>query len=37
MDKDNQPRWQPDSLEAVDKAAIEHHFASLGDQELEIA
>ncbi|MBL0402409.1 enoyl-CoA hydratase/isomerase family protein [Microvirga aerilata] len=37
IDKDNQPRWQPASLEAVDPAVIEHHFASLGAQELEIA
>jgi enoyl-CoA hydratase len=37
IDKDNQPRWQPASLEAVDKAAIERYFADLGDQELEIA
>jgi enoyl-CoA hydratase len=37
IDKDNQPRWQPASLEAVDRAAIEHHFASLGERELEIA
>lgn len=37
VDKDNHPRWQPASLEAVDPAVIEHHFASLGDQDLEIA
>ncbi len=37
IDKDSQPRWQPASLEAVDPAVIEHHFASLGPQELEIA
>jgi enoyl-CoA hydratase len=37
IDKDNQPRWQPAFLEAVDPAVIEHHFASLGPQELEIA
>ncbi len=37
VDKDNQPRWQPASLEAVDPAVIEHHFASLGEQDLEIA
>jgi enoyl-CoA hydratase len=37
IDKDNQPRWQPASLEAVDRAVIEHHFASLGERELEIA
>jgi enoyl-CoA hydratase len=37
IDKDNQPRWQPASLEAVDQAEIEHHFASLDDRELEVA
>jgi enoyl-CoA hydratase len=37
IDKDNQPRWQPASLETVDRAVIEHHFASLGERELEIA
>jgi len=37
IDKDGQPRWSPFSLEAVDRARIEHHFAGLGDQELEIA
>ncbi|HZH53490.1 MAG TPA: enoyl-CoA hydratase/isomerase family protein [Microvirga sp.] len=37
VDKDNQPRWKPASLQEVDPAAIEHHFASLGDREMEIA
>jgi enoyl-CoA hydratase len=37
IDKDNQPRWQPASLEEVDRAVIDHHFASLGERELEIA
>ncbi|MBF9233995.1 enoyl-CoA hydratase/isomerase family protein [Microvirga alba] len=37
IDKDGQPRWQPASLEAVAPAAIEHHFADLGANELEIA
>ncbi|WP_201860209.1 enoyl-CoA hydratase/isomerase family protein [Microvirga soli] len=37
IDKDNQPRWQPASLDQVERAAIEHHFASLGPHELEIA
>jgi enoyl-CoA hydratase len=37
IDKDNQPRWQPASLGQVDKAVIDHHFASLGSHELEIA
>jgi enoyl-CoA hydratase len=37
IDKDNQPRWQPASLEALDPAVIERHFAGLGDRELETA
>jgi enoyl-CoA hydratase len=37
VDKDGQPNWQPASLEDVDRADIEHHFASLGAHELEIA
>ena len=34
VDKDNAPRWQPASLAQVSDAAVEKHFASLGDQEL---
>jgi enoyl-CoA hydratase len=37
IEKDNQPRWQPASLDAIDRETIEHHFASLGDRDLEIA
>ncbi len=37
IDKDNQPRWQPASLDQVDRVAIERHFASLGPHELEVA
>jgi enoyl-CoA hydratase len=37
IDKDNQPRWQPASLEEVERAVIDHHFASLAERELEIA
>ncbi|QRM27512.1 enoyl-CoA hydratase/isomerase family protein [Microvirga sp. VF16] len=37
IDKDNQPRWQPASLDKVDRAIINRHFASLGDRDLEIA
>jgi enoyl-CoA hydratase len=36
IDKGSEPRWQPASLAEVDRAAIEGHFAGLGDQELEI-
>jgi enoyl-CoA hydratase len=37
IDKDNQPRWQPASLDQVDRAVIERHFAGLGGLELELA
>jgi enoyl-CoA hydratase len=36
IEKGSQPRWRPASLEEVDRAAIERHFAGLGEQELEI-
>lgn len=34
VDKDNAPKWQPDSLVAVDDAAVEAYFAPLGEQDL---
>ncbi|RFB80307.1 enoyl-CoA hydratase/isomerase family protein [Methylovirgula sp. 4M-Z18] len=34
VDKDNAPHWQPASFDAVDPAAVDAHFASLGDDEL---
>jgi enoyl-CoA hydratase len=34
IDKDQKPRWQPDSLEKVPEAAIAAYFAPLGDREL---
>lgn len=34
VDKDGAPRWQPDTLEAVDPAAIDEYFAPLGGHEL---
>ncbi len=34
IDKDNQPQWQPDTIEAVTDADIDAYFASLGDDEL---
>jgi enoyl-CoA hydratase len=37
IDKDNQPRWEPASLAEVKRDAIEHYFAGLGPNELEIA
>jgi enoyl-CoA hydratase len=36
IDKDNQPRWEPAALDDVKHESVEHHFASLGPQELEI-
>ncbi len=37
IDKDNQPRWEPATLEGVQRESIDGYFASLGPQELEIA
>ena len=34
IDKDGAPRWQPESLDGLDPAAIERHFADLGPDEL---
>jgi len=34
LDKDNNPRWQPDTLAGVSDKAVAEHFASLGDDEL---
>ncbi len=35
IDKDNQPRWEPASLDAVTQEAIDRYFAGLGPYELE--
>jgi enoyl-CoA hydratase len=35
VDKDNKPRWQPATLDAVSAAEVERHFAPLGDGDLE--
>ncbi len=32
VDKDNAPRWQPASLDAVDAALVERHFAPLANE-----
>ncbi|HXW24343.1 MAG TPA: enoyl-CoA hydratase/isomerase family protein [Xanthobacteraceae bacterium] len=32
IDKDNAPRWQPADLAAVTEAAVEEHFAALGEE-----
>jgi enoyl-CoA hydratase len=37
IDKDNQPRWEPASLDAVKRETIDRYFAGLGPHELEIA
>jgi len=34
LDKDNQPQWQPETIEAVTDDMIDGYFASLGDDEL---
>jgi enoyl-CoA hydratase len=36
VDKDNRPKWQPATLEAVTPAEVERHFAPLADAELEL-
>lgn len=36
VDRDNAPKWQPDSLAGVSDAEVERHFASLGADELVI-
>ena len=36
IDKDGRPAWKPESLASVDPAAIAHHFADLGPNELKI-
>ncbi|MEZ0170535.1 enoyl-CoA hydratase/isomerase family protein [Microvirga sp. TS319] len=35
VDKDNQPRWDPATLEGVTREAVERYFAGLGAHELE--
>lgn len=37
VDKDQNPKWDPPTLEAVDPAVVDWFFASLGDQELGLA
>jgi enoyl-CoA hydratase len=34
VDKDNRPRWQPETLAGVSEAEVERHFAALGKDEL---
>jgi len=34
VDKDQQPRWEPPALAAVDEAAVDSYFAPLGEAEL---
>jgi enoyl-CoA hydratase len=34
VDKDHNPRWQPDKIEAVTPALVDRHFQSLGPLEL---
>jgi enoyl-CoA hydratase len=37
VDKDRNPRWQPDTLEAVTAEIVERHFKKVGDLELTFA
>ena len=34
VDKDNSPKWQPSTLEAVSKGKVDSYFETLGDREL---
>ena len=36
IDKDNQPRWQPQSLAEIDDASVAAYFACRGDDELDL-
>jgi enoyl-CoA hydratase len=37
VDKDNAPRWRPDTLAAVTAPAVDAYFAPLGERELRFA
>jgi enoyl-CoA hydratase len=37
VDKDNAPRWRPETVAQVSDAEVERHFAPLGEQELKLA
>jgi enoyl-CoA hydratase len=37
VDKDRNPRWQPNTLEGVTAAMVDRHFKSVGDLELSFA
>jgi len=37
VDKDRNPRWQPDTLDGVTAGIVERHFQSVGDLELQFA
>ena len=36
IDKDQAPKWQPDSFEAVSEAVLDEIFANLGEHELSL-
>ena len=37
VDKDNTPRWKPDTLAEVSDAEVERYFAPLGADELRLS
>lgn len=37
IDKDQQPKWRPATIDAVTAAAVENYFAPLGDEDLRFA
>lgn len=36
IDKDNAPRWRPETLAGVAESAVDHYFVSLGERELRL-
>ena len=36
VDKDNAPRWNPSTLEAVTETMVETYFETLGEHELRL-
>ena len=36
IEKDNQPKWMPDSVEGVSEEAVARYFLPLGEDELKL-